>query len=250
MSTPILALITLFAAPAAHASAADCRNLPRALAILADANQDPQLRSRAASCLLRNHLDQAEVNRAALRVLRDPAEDILLREDLIEAFADAPLRHQVKLEGRLAPELGQVEKDAVDRALSGAGSLLAAAQAVKTMEDTEAVSRFEADFFRAMSDIALDDSAHVLLRSAAVAGLEKISEKTYLSGVFDEKSVRLARETLRTVAARDDIASSSVNAGNAYNHLAVAGLPGYARETSPVTSLSNGRMLSSVKGEK
>jgi hypothetical protein len=245
MSTSILALLTFLSTPA-HASSADCRNVTQSISALADSQKDSDLRSRAGVCLLRNHLDNADVNRAALRIVRDPAEDILLREDLIEAFSEAPLRHKVKLEGRLAPEMGQMEKDAVDRALSGAGSLLAAAQAVKTMEDTEAVSRFEADFFRALSDIALDDSAHVLLRSAAVSALEKISEKTFSSGVFDEKLMRLVRETLKTVAARDDIASTTVNAGNAYNHLAVAGLPGYTREMT----VNTGRMISSVKGEK
>jgi hypothetical protein len=112
------------------------------------------------------------------------------------------------------------------------------------MEDTEAVCRFEPEFFRAFSDIVLDESSHVLLRGAAVNALEKISEKTYASGVYDEKSARLVRETLKTVSARADIASETLNAGNAYNHLAVAGLPGYTRESSP------SRMLSSVKGEK
>ena len=152
----------------------------------------------------------------------------------------------MKLEGKLAPEMGQQEKDAVDRALSGAGSLLAAAQAVKTMEETVPVSRFEPDFFRALSDIALDDSSHVLLRAAAVNALERLSERVFSSGVYDEKSVHLVRDTLHTVAARDDLASFYTNAGQAYNRLAVAGLPGYARDFA----VSNGRMLSSVKNEK
>lgn len=245
MSTPILAFLALLATPA-HASSAECRNVPQAVALLANPAKDSEERSRLGACLLRNHLDQADVNRAALRILRDPAEDVLLKEDLLEAFADAPLRHKVKLEGKLAPEMGQMEKDAVERALSGAGSLLAAARAVKTMEDTEAVCRFEPDFFRVMSDIALDETSHVLLRASAVNALEKISEKTYASGVYDEKSARLVRDTLKTVSARDNIASESLNADSAYNHLAVAGLPGYTRDTSP----STGRMLSSVKGEK
>ncbi|MGZ3649534.1 MAG: hypothetical protein ACXWSC_00255, partial [Bdellovibrionota bacterium] len=169
-----------------------------------------------------------------------------LKEDLIEAFADSPLRHRVKLEGKLAPEMGQAEKDAVDRALSGFGTLMAAAQAVKTMEETVPVSRFEPDFFRVLSDIALDDASHVLLRASAVSALERVSEKVFTSGVYDEKLVRLVRETLKTVAARDDLASSFTNAGSAYNHLAVAGLPGYTREFA----VSTGRMISSVKNEK
>jgi hypothetical protein len=131
----------------------------------------------------------------------------------------------------------------VDRALNGVGTILAAAAAVKTIKETVPTSAFEPDFFRALSDICLDDSSHVLLRAVAVNALEIISVKTFESGVFDEKSIQLARETLRTVSAREDDASYFTNAGLAYNHLAVAGLPGYVREPA----LGLGRMISSVK---
>jgi len=243
MTTPFLAL-ALFLPLFAHAGGADCRQVPKAVEEISATDKDPELRSRVGTCLIRNHLDQAEVSRAALRILRDPAEDLLLKEDLIDAFADAPLRKKVKVESHLAPKLGQMDKVAVERALSGAGSLLAAAQAVESMDDIEATCRYEADFVRTISDLALDSTSHVLLRASGVRALEKISAKTYQSGVFDEKLVRLMRDTLRTVSARDDLASESLNAGVAYNHLAVAGLPGYAAPAS------SGRMLSSVKNEK
>jgi hypothetical protein len=249
MATPAyipLVLLTAALALVSPPAKAGC-SVKESLAVLANPDKEYDLRSRAGTCLLRQHLDLPDVNRVVLSVLRDPSEDTLLREDLIEAFADANLRHKVKLEGRLAPEMGQVEKDAVDRALAGAGPILAAARAVKTIEEVVPSSKFEPDFFRVLSDIALDDSSHVLLRAAAVSALEKASVKVFHSGVYDEKSVRLVRETLRAVAARDDDASYFTNAGSAYNHLAVAGLPGYTRE--PFAS-AGGRMLSSIKSDR
>lgn len=252
MSTPRLPLLvallacTTLSTPAWAGSPSDCRDVKKALTLLGNPDKEYDLRSRAGTCLTRFHLDQAEVNRVVLSILRDPSEDTLLREDLIEAFADSSLRHKVKIEGKLAPALGKQEREAVDRALAGVGSILEAASAVKTIEEVVPSTRFEPDFFRVLSDIALDDSSHVLLRATAVSALEKASVKTYDSGVYDDKTVRLVRETLRTVAAREDDASYFTNAGAAYNHLAVAGLPGYTREPA----LATGRMLSSIKSEK
>jgi hypothetical protein len=253
MSTPFLhplaLALVLAAAPSTPARAgnlSECRNVKDALSTLGNPDKEYEARSASGACLVQHHLDQPDVNRVVLSILRDPSEDTLLREDLIESFADANLRHKVRVEGKLAPALGKEEREAVDRALSGVGSLLAAASAVKTIEEVVPASRFEPDFFRALSDIALDDSSHVLLRATAVDALEKISVKVFNSGVYDEKSVRLVRETLHAMAAREDDASFFTNAGAAYNHLAVAGLPGYTRDTA----LSGGRMLSSVKSEK
>ena len=261
--TPLFVALTLLATPAfaqgasatamapvsppslPAVSAPGCRDVKAALAILGNPDKDYDLRTNAGSCLVRTRLDQAEVNRVVLSILRDPSEDTLLREDLIAAFADANLRRKVHVEGRLAPALGKEERDAVDRALSGVGSLLAAAEAVKSIEETVPSCRFEPDYFRVFSDIALDESSHVLLRAAAVNALETVATKVYDSGSFDEKLLGLARETLRTVAGREDDASYFTNAGSAYNHLAVAGLPGFSRE--PLLSAGGGRMLSSVK---
>lgn len=244
--SPLFFAAILLISPAARAG--DCPAVKPALALLGNPDKEYDLRAKAGTCLVRSHLDQAEVNRVVLSILRDPSEDMLLREDLINAFADSTLRRTVRVEGALAPAMGQQERDAVDRALSGAGSLLAAAQAVKSMEETVPVSRFEPDFFRALSDIALDDSGHVLLRATAVNALERASVKVFDSGVYDEKTVRLVRETLHAVAERDDDASYFTNAGSTYNRLAVAGLPGYTRDFA--APLGTGRMLSSVKNEK
>ena len=223
-----------------------CSDIPRALASLGNPDKEYEQRSSAGICLLRYPLDLADVNRVALSILRDPSEDTLLREYLIEGFADANLRRRHRIEGRLAPALGKQERDAVDRTLAGVGSILEAAQAVKTIEEVVPSSRFEADFFRALSDIALDPSNHVILRATAVSALEKASVKIYTSGVFDEKTVSLVRDTLHVVATRDDDASYFTNAGPAYNRLAVAGLPGFSHESS----LGAGRMLSSIKSDK
>jgi hypothetical protein len=245
MRTLPFLILCFFASPNAHAAAGDCRNTAESLKSLAGTN-DPELRSLLGACLVRYQLDKPEVAKQALRILRDPEEDILLREDLIEAFADAPLRRKVRIDlPKPASQLGRQDREALDRTVSGAQNLVAVTQAMGSMEDTSPVTAFEGDFFRALNDIALDESNHVLLRAYAVNALEKISAKVVDSGVFEERSLRLTRETLRTLAGRDDEASYSTEAARSYNRLVAAGVPGFTREGSP-----SARMISSMKSEK
>ncbi len=232
-------LIVLFSSRAVYAGREDCRELGGALHALQD-SRDPEIRSKAGVCLVRNHIGSAPVARAALRIVRDEGEDLLLREDLINAFADATLRRKVRVEQKLLDEeRAPEERDALDRHLGSVGNILAAAEAVKGMDETVPVTQFEADFFRVISDIALNENNHVLLRATAVGALERLSLRVVGSGIYHEKSVRLARETLRTLANREDDASYFTQAGSAYARLAGTGLPGYAREQA-------GRMISSV----
>ena len=235
-------ILSLFAAAPAHsASIADCRSAGEAMQALAQ-YKDADLRARAGTCLVRYQLDRPEVAKQVLRILRDPTEDILLREDLIDAFADSPLRRRVRIEmPKAAPQLGRQEKEALDRTLAGADSLMAVTQAMASMEDTAPVTVYEGEFFRVLNDIAIDDTNHVLLRATAVRALEKISAKVADSGVYDEKTLRQTRETLRTVASRDDEASYFTDAGQAFTRLVSAGVPGFTREGSPT------RVISSVK---
>ncbi len=239
----LLTIALAASAPYAEAatSSAECRNTGAAMQALSQ-DKDPDLRSRAGTCLVFHHLDRPEVAKQVLRILRDPSEDILLREDLIDAFAEAPLRRRVRIEmPKAAPQLGRQEKAALDRTLAGADSLMAVTQAMASMEDTAPVTVYEGEFFRVLNDIAIDDTNHVLLRATAVRALEKVLPRVTESGVYDEKILRQSRDTLRLVASRDDEASYFTQAEEAYGRLVASGVPGFHREGLPV------RMISSVK---
>ncbi|MGE3262489.1 MAG: hypothetical protein AB7K68_11980 [Bacteriovoracia bacterium] len=246
MSIRYLLVASFLLLPAAH-GAGSCPAL--SLATLKNSKASPGLRSQAGICLMEGQLEKNEVARAVLHIIRDPKEDLFLREDLIEAFAKAPLRRTVQVEGVNAPSMNQEEKENLDRTLSSrsASSLMAIAQAVKSMDEIVPVTRLEGDFFRALSEIAQEDTNHVLLRETAVVALEKLSQRTVESGLFEEKTIRMAQETLRVIAARDDVASYYSGAAQSYGRLASAGLPGF--EGDPTKPTAN-RMISSVPGKR
>lgn len=238
-------LLQTFIPTPAVAGPSECRNIAAALKTLGT-EKDGELRSIVGICLVRYQLDKPEVAKSVLRILRDPTDDILLREDLIEAFADSPLRRKVRIEmQRPAPQLGRQEQQAIDRTMNGAQNLVAVTQAMGAMEDTAPVTAFEGEFFRVLNDIAIDESSHVLLRACAVSALEKIASKVVDSGIFDDRSIRLTRETMRSLAARDDEASYSTDAGQAYTRLVAAGIPGFTRD-----GVNANRAISSVKPQK
>ena len=227
------------------AHAADCRtNSDRALNLLKTPTTEGELRSEEGKCLLRYRLGEANVTQAALKIIRDSREDILLREDLIEAFADSPLRKSIKVEGTRAPALDKQDKLALDRTVSGAQDLLQLTQAMESMDEVVTVTRHEQEFFRAISDIALDDSNPVLLRAKAVAALEQAAKKVYSSGLYDDRGIRQVQETLQTVANRGDTGSYYTGAAEAYGRMASSGLPSFQRLTVP------GRALASEKSKE
>lgn len=234
-----LALVIPVAQAATQATDDECRRSPEyALQELKNPAADPDARATAGQCLSRYYLDKPEVAQALLKIIRNSREDILLREDLIQAFADSNLRRKVRVEHALTPKLKPEENDAVNRTIASAGDILAVAQAVKSMEETVPATRFEGEFFRAFSDIVMDDSNHVVLREVAVAALEKASEKAVKSGVYDDRNIRLAQETLRTVASRADNGSFFTGANGAYERLAGAGLPHFAQPGRMISSIS------------
>lgn len=226
-------------AQAAQTAEGECRSSPEySLQELKKPAADPDIRASAGQCLSRYFLDKPEVAQAFLKIIRNPREDLFLREDLIEAFASSNLRRKMKVEHALRPKLKPEESDAVNRTLASAGDILAVAEAVKSMEETVPTTRFEGEFFRALSDIAIDDSNHVVLRETAVAALEKVSAKAVGSGVYEDRNIRLAQETLRTVASRADSGSFFTGAGGAYERLAGAGLPHFAEPGRMISSIS------------
>jgi hypothetical protein len=222
----LIALFLLLTTPAF--ASGDCRsNWSASLRTLKSA-PDPDQRSRQGQCLLRHHLDKSEVAQQVLRIIRDAKEDVLLREDLIQAFADSPLRRNIKVDEALGPELDSQDIVAVDRTVAGAQGLLALTQAVKVMNETVPVTRFEQDFFRAIAEVAVEETNPVLLRSTAVAALERAATRVVASGVYDDRSLRLTQEALSTVAARDDSGSYYSGAHSAYGRLAGSGIPHFS----------------------
>jgi hypothetical protein len=218
---------------------------PNALQILKSQKSDAELRSSAGACLVTSSLGKSEVAHVVLNIIRNGQEDLFLREDLIEALSNAPLRHTVQVHGDLAPQLGKEDKENLDRTLASrsASSLMAVAQAVKSMDEILPVTRLEGEFFHALSEIAQEDSNHIVLREAAVGALEKMSMRVVSSGVYEEKALRLSQETLRIISSRDDFASYYSGAGGAYDRLATAKIPGYmVASKQPVSN----RVISSI----
>jgi hypothetical protein len=246
VKTLLLLFTFLISIPAAQAVTAnrECRRNPVAALKTLQSGQDPDARSKAGICLVQSQLDRQEVAKAVLRIMRDSSEDLLLREDLIAAFGESTLRRQIQVDGNLSPELGAQDKAAVERTLASAHGLLAVTRAVKSMQETVPVCALESDFFHALSEIAMDDSSHVLLRASAVEAMEKASKRVAESGVYDEKQLRLVQETLKVVASREDNASYYSGAALAYNRLADSSLPGFPPVVAPANTT---RVLSSVK---
>lgn len=225
----ILALI-----PFSFAHAEDCKN---SLKTFRDKKADPDRRSLAAQCLIANQLDRSEVALSVLRTIKDNNEDLFLREDLIEFFSKANLRKKIKVEGHLGPEVTEQEKTAIGSVAGGnTNDLLAMANAVKSMEEITPVTKYESEFFKALSEIAMNDNSHVLLRAAAVHAMEKTSGAVVASGIYDEKSIRLAKETIRTMAMREDIYSYYSGATLAYRNVSSLNTDGrrLSSQTSPV----------------
>lgn len=207
---------------------------------LRDKGGDPEGRAFHASCLARYHLHRSDASQALLRVIRDKSDDVLLREEVIEAFMEAPLRKRVKVEESLAPEIGKVERTAVERTIASAGDLLAFTQQVKSMDEIVAATRYEGEFVRALADTAMDEENHILLRAVAVEALERIARVSVESGVYDAKSLRLTHETLKALASLEEDESYYSGAASAFVRL-----EGDARFVA--VSQTGGRALSSQK---
>lgn len=242
MKTLLLGLIAC-ALPLTAGAAETCRGkADAALTSLKDQRTEPELRSALGTCLVRSYLDRGDVAMAALRIIQDTHEDLFLREDLVRAFGDARLRREVKVEHSLAPEMEKQDQDAVARTVASAGSLLAVAQAVKSMDDTVPVCAQEEQYVKALAELAGNDDTPVVLRTAAVETLEKVVGKIVGSGVYQERSLRTAQESLRAVAGRDDSASLLTGAAEVYGRLASAGLPYFSEGAN-----RGGRALASEK---
>lgn len=204
---------------------------------------DPDLRSEIGTCMVQFFLDRPEVAQLALKIIRNPKEDLFLREDLIDAFGATTLRRKVKIGGIPTPKLGAQEQVAVDRTIASVSDILAVTQAVKSMDEIIPVTPLENDFFRALSEIAEDNSSHVVLREHAVKALENASAEVAKSGAFDQKLVKITYDTLERLALQQDSASYYTGARLAFEGLANKGIPAFIGGLPQEKDA--GRMLSS-----
>ncbi len=215
-------------------------------------NTDPDHRLELGACLVKYQLHRSDVAQVALKILKDPSEDILLKEDLLQAFGQAELRRNEKVEESMAPEVNEQEKELLGRTVSSAQDILALTQAVKSMNEVVPVTRYESEFFRTLQSITLDDGNPILLRVQAVQSLENASKKIVASGLYEERLIRQSYEAMRTVAGRDDLANWSVEVQPAMQRLASAGIPYFREEQKsvPIAGPASGRMLSSESKPK
>ena len=178
-------------------------------------NENPDIRSRAGICLVKSAIQQNEVAQTVLGIIRDNSEDLLLREDLMESIASAPLRQTVKVDDVKMPTVGAEERAAVERTMDGANGLIAITQAVKSMNDTVQTTKYEGEFIRSFSDIAINSQNHIVFRSMAIQALEGMARAAVDSGLYEEKLIRITYETIRSVSAQGEEISEATGANEA-----------------------------------
>jgi hypothetical protein len=220
------------------------KNFESSLKVLRSTQSDPDERIEEAKCLLKYHISKSEVAQAGLKIIKDPNEDLFLREDLVQAFGEATLRRSEKVEEALAPEVNDQDREALGRTVaSSAQDLLAITSAVKSMNEVIPTTRWEGEYFRTLHAIVLDDANHILFRETAMQALELASKKVVESGLYDDRLLRQSFEALSTVAAREDITNTNLQVDSTMERLASAGLPYFKNLENKYSN--PGRMLSS-----
>lgn len=242
MQKSLFFILTILFSSGAALADVDCKNSPgKAINELKNVKNDPDLRAQWGACLFRNHFNNAEATQTLANIIRDPAEDILLREDLIEALADTPLRKKTKISMAPIAQVDKEEKEALAKNGRGLNALIEVTQAIRTAEEVVPASKYEGDFFKALSEVSVDDSAHILLRLTALSALEKITETTIASGVYDARYLKVAQESMQAVAMRDDPVAHYSGLHQNYEKI-VATFP-----KSPGAPGESGRAISSQK---
>ena len=212
------------------------------LARLGNTAVDSDERGDAATCLIHNQLHDDAAMAQVLRILRDPNEQLFVREDIVSALGAAHWRKKVEIRGSLTPEhISRQEDDALNRTVASAKDILAVTQAVKHMQDTASTSRYEGEFVRVLSELILNKENHIQLRMACVEALTQITKIQLDSGLFDERNLRIAYEALKENSSTSDSASFYSGAGPA-----LEALRSNARGELLATMDKPGRSLSSI----
>lgn len=236
MRISILTLTILLLAPF---SAEACPNLQKALGLMANHGADAEARSEAAQCLVRSHMGEVSVEKVLLRALKDPQEDLFLKEDILSGLAAISWRKQIVVEGNLGPTINEEQRQAIGRTVAGAESLLAVTQAVKRMNETLSTVALETEFYRTLSDLALDEKNHVVTRMHAVQALEQIALKANASGLYQDRNLKTVRETLQLLQIREENVSAQMGVSGTALRMARAGVPGFDFSNRQIASTVN-----------
>jgi hypothetical protein len=200
----------------------------RALQILQNPRNQIEAKQEAAKCLVRSHLSREAAAKEILSILQSKEEDLFLREDIMTALADHPWRRSIQVQGKVAPALNQSDREALVKAVGPASSILDLASSLKEMREIVPTTQRESEIIRTVSLIVLDDQEVLALRQAGVRVLTGFVEKAVESGLWQEKTIRMAQETLLTLKQREDVSSWSTGAEEGYEKLAARGRPFFA----------------------
>ncbi|NUM89420.1 MAG: hypothetical protein HUU37_09475 [Bdellovibrionales bacterium] len=196
-------------------------SVERSLSILQNRKLDSDQRGPHGFCLVKRHLSRTDVALAALQVLRDRGEDLLVREDIALALGTTAFRREVKVaESPLPAALTQEDREAVSRTVASVSPILQVAEAVKSMKEVVAVTPRESDFVRALSDVVLDEDAHVMFRMLAVQSLTQIVREMHGSGLFQDQVLHVGYESLKFASELPGEATWFIGAAPAYQALA------------------------------
>jgi hypothetical protein len=170
---------------------------------------DSDERGDLASCFIHTQMQNPEVMSKILKILRDPNEQLFVREDIVAALGTAKWRKKTELRGSLTPEhLTPQEDEALNRTVASAKDILSVTQAVKQMQEVSSTTKFEGEFVRVLSEIILNKENHIELRMAAVQTLTQLTKVEVASGLFEEKNLRIAYEAIKENANNGGDASS------------------------------------------
>ncbi len=210
------------------------------LKILVNKKADEDRRSEAGACLVRGDLNHVEVANALVAILRNSAEPLFLREDLVEDLGNAQFRRTVSYNESLAPGISPTEKEAVNKTVKGANALLAVAENVKTIKEVLPVTGKENEIVRALTEIVIDEDSHVILREMAVKSITEIAAEMRRSGLYSDHTLHLAYESLRYASLMPGEATYFIGAGEAY-----AGVSDFHNQILAGAKARNGRGLAS-----
>ncbi|MCO5142826.1 MAG: hypothetical protein M9962_07030 [Oligoflexia bacterium] len=218
--------------------AAECNLDSSDLSRWKNRDTDPEIRSTLAKCFIHNYLANNSVSHTAVQILKDKSEDLFLREDIVASFGEVDFRKRVIVSGVKAKKLSDQDQAAIDRTVASANDLLAVAQSITEMEEISSVTTYEKEIFRAISQVALDQDNHIILREMAVRTLENALKSVVKSGMYDERLVKISKDTFNRLSIDKD--SSLLQVDSSIERLANLGIPSFR-------AIQSGRAISSIK---
>lgn len=224
--TGIIAIWGVLAAIGAKAEENPClasefSSVSRSATILKNRKIDSDVRGTHGFCLVKRHLADPEASLAVLNVLRDRGDDLFVREDLAVALGSTGFRREVKVAESPSPAAITAEdREAVNRTVASVNPILQVTEAVKSMREVVAVTPREADFVKALGEVALDEDAHVMFRMVAVQSLTRIVKEMQGSGLSQDQVLHVGYESLKFASELPGEATWYIGAASAYDSIA------------------------------